>query len=215
MRGNRIQGSSQHVGLGSIPACAGEPSSGFYVAFRLGVYPRVCGGTPIIQPVLFRDAGLSPRVRGNRRSGGGGRGREGSIPACAGEPTYQMDITAAKAVYPRVCGGTVIRGGARLALWGLSPRVRGNQEVVVEALRVVGSIPACAGEPLSKGQLCRLVRVYPRVCGGTRRIVITVRHQPGLSPRVRGNRELRRCWLDVRGSIPACAGEPQPNAPTS
>ena len=29
------------------------------------VYPRVCGGTLVLETVLENEAGLSPRVRGN------------------------------------------------------------------------------------------------------------------------------------------------------
>ncbi len=93
----------------SIPACAGEP---FVRAFRAGlyqVYPRVCGGTSMSAARRERAEGLSPRVRGNhtseRDAGGGG----GSIPACAGEPLYHVNVRGDFEVYPRVCGGT--RGG--------------------------------------------------------------------------------------------------------
>ena len=51
---------------------------------------------------------------------------------------------------------------------GLSPRVRGNPIAADEAAGIAGSIPACAGEPLSV-MWCEFdFRVYPRVCGGTR-----------------------------------------------
>ncbi len=66
VRGNlphRVRG---HVARGSIPACAGEPSS---VSLRVGlcaVYPRVCGGTTQPGTSTQPGTGLSPRVRGNR-----------------------------------------------------------------------------------------------------------------------------------------------------
>ena len=53
-----------------------------------------------------------------------------------------------------------------------------------------------------------VLRVYPRVCGGTAFVFLTGVLFPGLSPRVRGNRfqgQPRHPWA---GSIPACAGEP-------
>ena len=54
-----------------------------------------------------------------------------------------------------------------MTLLGLSPRVRGNHRPLHVGAAVVGSIPACAGEPrLELGVLGR-GRVYPRVCGGT------------------------------------------------
>ena len=74
----------------------------------------------------------------------------------------------------------------------------------------MGSIPACAGEPLLAFRLLRLVLVYPRVCGGTPMPRFCASRTSGLSPRVRGNlceRGLSDCPM---GSIPACAGEPQP-----
>ena len=50
---------------------------------------------------------------------------------------------------------------------GLSPRVRGNRRIQLTSSVVLGSIPACAGEPDLRGVM---------VCPGY-----------GLSPRVRGN----------------------------
>ena len=53
------------------------------------------------------------------------------------------------------------------------------------------------------------VRSYPRVCGGTSSTTATTRDCPGLSPRVRGNPRLLRRAGDAWRSIPACAGEPE------
>ena len=93
---------------GSIPACAGEPD-------RLGpdpdlaqVYPRVCGGTGEEVMYATMREGLSPRVRGNRWCYRDTVGDDGSIPACAGEPCLKVSVPPVKAVYPRVCGGTVV-----------------------------------------------------------------------------------------------------------
>ena len=49
----------------SIPACAGEPSETRERMSWLGVYPRVCGGTPPTGLTYGPIIGLSPRVRGN------------------------------------------------------------------------------------------------------------------------------------------------------
>ena len=56
---------------------------------------------------------------------------------------------------------------------GLSPRVRGNQLVAVPHIPVVGSIPACAGEPATPAGAPPPYTVYPRVCGGTMRILLS------------------------------------------
>ena len=46
------------------------------------------------------------------------------------------------------------------------------------------------------------------MCGGTSTTGISEKPVRGLSPRVRGNRAARPALLHIRGSIPACAGEP-------
>ena len=71
-----------------------------------------------------------------------------------------------------------------------------------------GSIPACAGEPTARRYGDYMPTVYPRVCGGTGDISPVFPHNPGLSPRVRGNLELPRVGPANQRSIPACAGEP-------
>ena len=50
-------------------------------------------------------------------------------------------------VYPRVCGGTPPLSFFPFFLRGLSPRVRGNQDLLSEKYPSMRSIPACAGEP--------------------------------------------------------------------
>ena len=75
---------------------------------------------------------------------------------------------------------------------GLSPRVRGNRVTHRIAGQVLGSIPACAGEPISSVRMVWTTRVYPRVCGGTTLYSLVGFGVRGLSPRVRGNPEARR-----------------------
>ena len=72
----------------------------------------------------------------------------------------------------------------------------------------VGSIPACAGEPgeLDAQHLFR--RVHPRVCGGAISAWPREKVKTGPSPRVRGSLSHGGPALSIRGSIPACAGEP-------
>ena len=71
-----------------------------------------------------------------------------------------------------------------------------------------GSIPACAGEPLTVTSTILPLRVYPRVCGGTNVSLFSLYLFSGLSPRVRGNRADGHHPVVGDGSIPACAGEP-------
>ena len=153
-------------------------------------------------------AGLSPRVRGNRVGGVEGDNAAGSIPACAGEPADSNASRRYKKVYPRVCGGTAGRVAISFRYSGLSPRVRGNHSKSVTPLNWAGSIPACAGEPTGGRRGCPVLRVYPRVCGGTPKPTTAARKHWGLSPRVRGNHPESQHADRSAGSIPACAGEP-------
>ena len=86
VRGNRVDSLGPYAGLGSIPACAGEPEPRTRYAIRTAVYPRVCGGTTSVPAHPSTAKGLSPRVRGNPRRLHAAHVLDGSIPACAGEP---------------------------------------------------------------------------------------------------------------------------------
>ena len=113
-------------------------------------------------------------------------------------------------VYPRVCGGTGPLAVLLLQAEGLSPRVRGNHENIGVHHPQIGSIPACAGEPQHRAQPAQALPVYPRVCGGTKDTENPHLPNRGLSPRVRGNLLESRRKEMTKGSIPACAGEPEP-----
>ena len=210
----RVRGNPPHVltsdsRRGSIPACAGEPMAYLGRLLSPWVYPRVCGGTALTPQALPEGLGLSPRVRGNPSPLMVMPPSQRSIPACAGEPRVAGALDTFDTVYPRVCGGTPYSFANAASDHGLSPRVRGNHELLERAGRVPGSIPACAGEPNRESSGRSAYWVYPRVCGGT-----LCCHRPaavgcGLSPRVRGNLRHRHVALIVHGSIPACAGEPR------
>ena len=75
------------------------------------------------------------------------------------------------------------------------------------------SIPARAGEPMTKNWTGQSWTVYPRACGGTRQSCCFLRACGGLSPRVRGNLRSAGARRGRPGSIPARAGEPFPEAP--
>ena len=179
----RVRGSLDRYFLnltsrGSIPACAGGAGA--------GVGPELAA------------CGLSPRVRGSRGGGRRSDRDQGSIPACAGEPLGPDPGAASIRVYPRVCGGAAVPMTLQNLVRGLSPRVRGSPECRGAARCVEGSIPACAGEPLSPPGCDTSAGVYPRVCGGARMIAAPPSSGQGLSPRVRG--EPRRCGARNGGS---------------
>ncbi len=151
----------------------------------------MCGGTGSSATDNGARKGLSPRVRGNPHHAVRWWCIWRSIPACAGEPTRLARYSSFSGVYPRVCGGTTVAVPEQVAVPGLSPRVRGNPGKILRCSVDVGSIPACAGEPFPSSRACRVLRVYPRVCGGTQ-----VKDADG---------------LEALG-FPACAGEPPPAA---
>ena len=86
VRGNPGDKQGRVPAPGSIPACAGEPPSACECQSSSQVYPRVCGGTRRASFAAAICTGLSPRVRGNRSAVPADTPRQGSIPACAGEP---------------------------------------------------------------------------------------------------------------------------------
>ena len=209
VRGNLRRSACMMISPGSIPACAGEPSTGYCYRCQVTVYPRVCGGTEAPPPASICRQGLSPRVRGNRRHQPRNLRQARSIPACAGEPISHPARRRYYQVYPRVCGGTSKGDATPQATVGLSPRVRGNRQERISPLCRPGSIPACAGEPRLGHRRPGGHRVYPRVCGGTCRPPQLHRLGRGLSPRVRGNPAVPLYRVPELRSIPACAGEPQ------
>ena len=117
-------------------------------------------------------------------------------------------------VYPRVCGGNRGRGRRRGRRPGLSPRVRGKPAATPTANASLRSIPACAGETGNGAESGCGGEVYPRVCGGNRAGGVRLGYAAGLSPRVRGKRQIIQRGGFWRRSIPACAGETPATLPT-
>ena len=182
--------------------------------FLTSVYPRACGGTSTARSSLLKQRGLSPRVRGNPPEPLAMILLLRSIPARAGEPAKRSASRRPSWVYPRACGGTRVSTVTSLSPYGLSPRVRGNQELLAQGSGSHGSIPARAGEPSSTLYHFQVDSVYPRACGGTPCPCGTGWPQRGLSPRVRGNRDDGDNLATLTRSIPARAGEPPWPVPT-
>ncbi len=113
-------------------------------------------------------------------------------------------------VDPRVRGGAEDHADRAGADDGRSPRARGSRDRADHVLSGRGSIPACAGEPWTRHATRRDTRVDPRVRGGASPEPPPPPPVTGRSPRARGSR-LRPVLRDQRRrSIPACAGEPEP-----
>ena len=75
-------------------------------------------------------------------------------------------------------------------------------------IKIIGTIPACVGEPVNIHHPKYWTGDYPRVCGGTDPPHFCLDIYEGLSPRVRGNHIDKDSRGGNEGTIPACAGEP-------
>ena len=149
VRGNRDGDPDDLPLAGPIPACAGQPHLPAGARSWAWAYPRVCGATGLNPHGFVADEGLSPRVRGNRSTMRHRLADGRPIPACAGQPSTRHACSCRAGAYPRVCGATLDSAPRESLCVGLSPRVRGNRSVVLQALSGRGPIPACAGQPRS------------------------------------------------------------------
>ena len=212
VRGKLIGGQEGSIGVGSIPACAGEARVGGNSHRQPPVYPRVCGGSLMRRSSITRKPGLSPRVRGKPNGLSGPNPAIRSIPACAGEARPCTGGSSSAWVYPRVCGGSFYAVRVNLGRAGLSPRVRGKLPPAPPGQSAPGSIPACAGEAKAGPLNETSPMVYPRVCGGSLGVLQCANPALGLSPRVRGKPTPAPSASRWTRSIPACAGEALPFA---
>ena len=212
IRGNPGPLRLHDVDAGSIPAHTGEPSGRADLTGDGKVYPRAYGGTGGAGVGGLGNAGLSPRIRGNRDQVVRRRRAEGSIPAHTGEPG-ELDVRKClKRVYPRAYGGTRARHQQQFYDQGLSPRIRGNLHAGFLAAARARSIPAHTGEPSRPPMRNRANQVYPRAYGGTIWICSSCCFLQGLSPRIRGNQGHGQTGHAENGSIPAHTGEPRASA---
>ena len=172
----------------SIPAHAGEPTSGIGWCPAAGVYPRPRGGATGRKIVFWFCWGLSPPTRGSR------------------SPASSFAFRSR--VYPRPRGGAGYGAATGRVGGGLSPPTRGSLRYLCVFKQIHGSIPAHAGEPRVRDRFRDGDRVYPRPRGGAPPTKAMPRLRMGLSPPTRGSLQsgIKRQHL-VR-SIPAHAGEP-------
>ena len=101
--------------------------------------------------LLSCNSGLSPRGRGNPVDADGRLVLLGSIPAWAGKPSAKLSRMVSIEVYPRVGGETAGKPNAGIKIKGLSPRGRGNRNIVQFGPYNRRSIPAWAGKPAPQG----------------------------------------------------------------
>ena len=193
---------------GSIPAGAGNPRRKRPSACASRVHPRGCGESVADRRKAALTAGPSPRVRGIRHRVRVLHGRQGSIPAGAGNPAASARGTPAARVHPRGCGESQIATSRSASNGGPSPRVRGIHRRRVSASSGRRSIPAGAGNPSSWSSPTPCAGVHPRGCGESSWMPVSASSRQGPSPRVRGIRVGAEAGEVCGRSIPAGAGNP-------
>ena len=192
----------------SIPALAGKPRTLSASRAERGVYPRARGEATCGAWRSRFCRGLSPRSRGSPRFALVGGVIPRSIPALAGKPLPGLNSSSRAAVYPRA-RGEARRSTRRTPLsCGLSPRSRGSPGTRRNALPRGGSIPALAGKPHRRPDLCDLREVYPRARGEASGGSMGPGVPRGLSPRSRGSLLTETFNAASTRSIPALAGKP-------
>ena len=130
---------------GIIPAYAGNTRGGSNATADIRDHPRVCGEHTSRNSSRRRMTGSSPRMRGTRHRRSVRSLRAGIIPAYAGNTASCRVWSAASRDHPRVCGehhGRVVKTSPTQ---GSSPRMRGTQLHGRHPVRMLGIIPAYAG----------------------------------------------------------------------
>ena len=165
VRGKRV-GSAAAIRLrGLIPACAGKTQRGSQGRLERPAHPRVCGENKLRNPVIPKDMGSSPRVRGKPNQQGLGSPPCGLIPACAGKTAQAQAWAETITAHPRVCGENRCLGAPEFTHEGSSPRVRGKRIYGIITALVPRLIPACAGKTRHLSVRWYRAWAHPRVCG--------------------------------------------------
>ena len=150
--------------------------------------------------------GSSPHARGTQRHEERKQPQVGIIPACAGNTKSLCRKQARQQDHPRMRGEHVEYGHRQNVGQGSSPHARGTRPYRNGTDKVVGIIPACAGNTPSSGNARGLPRDHPRMRGEhDYRVHARIRGQ-GSSPHARGTLPHRLELERERGIIPACAG---------
>ena len=156
----------------------------------------------------------SPLARGNQALQCGCAGGGGPIPARAGQPRWHAPARPAPTAYPRSRGATGVVERHFRKRTGLSPLARGNRDPGHICRRVLGPIPARAGQPCRPPPSGELARAYPRSRGATASSEPVRSYSSGLSPLARGNLHGRPRRGNRAGPIPARAGQPHAGEPS-
>ena len=190
VRGTPYSWACSRIGVGIIPACAGNTADGVEAVLQSWDHPRVCGEHHCLSFSVVNGLGSSPRVRGTLPGASACLWSRGIIPACAGNTLEACWPRLSPWDHPRVCGEHRALKLTTGSPAGSSPRVRGTPQFMNEMIFNVGIIPACAGNTNTVHLTHCAYGDHPRVCGehlanGIMGVLVR-----GSSPRVRGTRSV-------------------------
>ena len=191
---------------GIIPAYAGNTCGLVPHAFFGKDHPRVCGEHNDNDGESIEDLGSSPRMRGTLWISVSERDGHGIIPAYAGNTVTHLKCVIRVRDHPRVCGEHGRHTRRAVAAWGSSPRMRGTHPNARPYAHCCGIIPAYAGNTSVASLPRPLFRDHPRVCGEHSSSELITIMSMGSSPRMRGTLRLGLQRGQIRGIIPAYAG---------
>ena len=132
-----------------IPTCAGQPSRERFFFSENAVYPHLRGAACARPSQASRHIGVSPLARGSHSEIMNTDIRLWCIPTCAGQPSSARTRHSSRRVYPHLRGAAAISAKKMLKKTGVSPLARGSPTEQHEALKKLGCIPTCAGQPVA------------------------------------------------------------------
>ena len=105
-----------------------------------------------------------------------------------------------------MCGEQMTISGAKAAILGSPPRVRGTVWSWTRPAAKFRITPACAGNRVKNRTFIGINPDHPRVCGEQRQLCVLALVKVGSPPRVRGTGAVVDARIHGLGITPACAG---------
>ena len=195
------------LGLGTIPARAGETRPNGSRLRRIWDHPRSRGGDCSCSVIAGKHRGPSPLARGRPARGERASCPWGTIPARAGETRRPPGRYRLRRDHPRSRGGDPSSSQVSPSVRGPSPLARGRLPMSNGRSPVTGTIPARAGETKFNAAFGLTPRDHPRSRGGDRCTRFSSVVATGPSPLARGRPFSASCPRLQVGTIPARAGE--------
>ena len=205
-RGTRNGAGPPGMPFGIIPACAGNTESQSSSSSSARDHPRMRGEHLTVNHRAVIQRGSSPHARGTRGQGDAVQVAVGIIPACAGNTGTRNIFYKHRGDHPRMRGEHLLRICMRNAGRGSSPHARGTHGSIRGARRLLGIIPACAGNTQSRNVDISLRVDHPRMRGEHTASSRYMSRSAGSSPHARGTPSSPINARECIGIIPACAG---------